>query len=274
MSYLDDTATMDFGTYADEEAQGDGLTRVQWRNGDPKTRTGGYFFIDGEKLGDVVPGAPWVAHEEYFESSGKHAKGYKAEALPIMVICARSQPLRYDANKMKTWLEKWETGAAMHADVLLIAKGLEALGPVVWSTNSTKTAFAIIGRANPKRGDADGILASIKNKLLKPASSKRDLTKQPWLFWATVATERDAKGIVYTATPGPKVTRPVADIPATVDRAYLESIYVGKELAEYGEQMRRFYDEWKQAKMANVAPATSQPGGKNAPQPVEEDELF
>lgn len=273
MSYLEETATMTFGTYGDDEQQGDGLPRLQWRNGDPKTKTGGYFFIDAEKLGDITPGAPWAATEEYFESSGKHVKGYKIEALPIMVICARSQPLMFDkATKAKTWLDKWEAGASMHADVLLIAQGLESLGPVVWSTNSTKTAFAIIGKANPKRGDADGILASLKNKVLKPASVKRDLTKQPWLFWLTVATETDAKGIVYTPTPGPKVTRPVAVLPGTVDRPWLESAYVGKELAEYGEEMRKFYEEWRASKMTNDAQPTAP--AKNAPQPLDESELF
>lgn len=273
MSYLEETATMTFGTYGDEEQQGDGLPRLQWRNGDPKTKTGGYFFIDAERLGDIAPAEPWIETEEYFESSGKHVKGYKAEALPIMAICARAQPLMIDkATKAKTWLDKWEAGASMHADVLLIARGLEKIGPVVWSTNSTKTAFAIIGRATPTRSDGDGILASLKNRVLKPASVKRDLTRQPWLFWLTVATERDAKGIVYTPTPGPKVTRPVAVIPANIDRAYLESVYVGKELAEYGEAMRKFYEEWRATTMSNTAPVAAP--AKNAPQAIEDNELF
>lgn len=264
-----------FGTYAEDETQGDGLIRIQWRHGDPKTSTGGFFFLaKNAVLEGFAPGKPWASHAEYFEQSRTREDGWKAEALQICVICARAQPyLRGD--KVKTWLDRWPKdtpNAAMHVDLLLIAEGLEELGPICWSTNGTKTAFAIIGRADAKRGFAGGILERLKTDILTPAGKLigKDVTKQPWLFWVTVATERNAKGVVYTETPGKLVTLPVLTLPATVDRDWLAKAYAGKQMATYGEEMRALYDEWKQTRYTNDTPATN---GKNRPQPLDNSDL-
>ena len=44
MTTLDYDVT--FQTY-DEPTQGDGLVRFQWRNGERKRKSGGYFFLPG-----------------------------------------------------------------------------------------------------------------------------------------------------------------------------------------------------------------------------------
>ena len=125
--FIKDT-TVEFKRY-DDGAQGDGLTRIQWRNGEAKLRTGGYFFVSKERIGDFVPGAPWAACEEVFEN-GTTSEGFKAETLKLAIIGVRQQPyIRKDTGKF--WVEKYakgERGASMQVDVLCVADGLEDLG--------------------------------------------------------------------------------------------------------------------------------------------------
>lgn len=267
----------EFTTYADETTQGDGLIRIQWRHGDPKQNTGGYFFLAKSATPeDFTPtGDLWKEHSEYFEQSRTREDGWKAEQLPMCIICARAQPY-IRGDKVKTWLDKWPKdtpNVAMHVDVLLVAEGLEDLGPVCWSTNGTKTAFAIIGRADAKRGYPGGILDRVRSEVLAPMGKivGKDISKQYWLFWITVGTERNDKGIVYTETPGKLVTLPVPDLPAVVDKDWLKKQYAGKAMIDYGETMRGQYDDWKTKRFTNDGPATA-PNGKNTPQPVETDE--
>ena len=273
--FTNDLDGMTFGDYQDEDSRGDGIVRIQWRQGDVKAGTPGYFFLAGDNVPEgFTPGAPWVATNEYFEMTRTRSAGWKADELPVCVICARAQP--YLRGEQKTWIDKWPKGAAantvgQHADVLLIAAGLESLGPVCWSTNSTTVAFAIITGPDPKRTPAGGILHRIREEVLKPAGQafkpQRDLTRQPWLFWVTIHSQRDAKGaVVFTPTAGKDVTLPVVDIPTQVDLAWLKQAYSGKDMAQYGEDMRLTYDLWKNTRFTNEAQPT--PTGKNAPQPI------
>ena len=45
---------VEFKTY-DDERQGDGLIRMQWRNGEQRSKTGGYFFVPAERLNASSP---------------------------------------------------------------------------------------------------------------------------------------------------------------------------------------------------------------------------
>lgn len=207
-------------------------------------------------------------------------EGYKAEALPVCVICARAQP--YQRGEPKVWLDSWPKGApsntiGQHADVLLIAQGLEELGPVCWSTNSTTVAFAIISGPDPKRNPAGGILHRLREEVLKPMGQAfkpaKELRKQPWLCWVTISSQRDAKGnVVFTPTAGKDVTLPVLEIPAKVDLVWLRAAYSGRSMAEYGETMRFQYDAWRNTRFANDAqPAAN--GHRNIPEPIDVPDL-
>lgn len=264
MTFIDDVKTVQFKTY-DDGSQGDGLVRIQWRNGEPKLRTAGYFFVASERLGDFTPGAPWQPCEEVFES-GATAEGFKAETLKIAVIGVRQQPfIRKDG--VKVWLEKYakgEQGASLQVDVLCVAEGLESLGVVVWGSATVKTSFAIVGRP-------DGIIHRINSDILKPAGALAKKDMRPWCFWATIATERDDKGkVVYTQTQGKPVTRPVLSLPKTVDQAWLVAQYTGKEMLTYGEDQRATYDDWVRERRTNDAKPADEAEHRNIPQPVEE----
>jgi len=281
--FVNDAKDVQFQEYIEEGQPGDGLIRIQWRNGDPKTNSAGYFFLAKANAPEgFEPGAAWEDHTEYFEGSRTREAGWKATALPVCIICTRAQPYVRGTDGRKEWRTKWATneqGAAQHVDVLLIADGLQELGPVCWSTNSTKAAFAIIGRADAKRGYSGGILERIRNEVLIPAGrhagDDKKFIKQPWVFWVTITSEHDAKGTpTYTETPGKLVTLPVVELPAKIDHEWLKEAYSGKEMMLYGEEMRAKYDAWKTTKYTNEAqPEPTQPA-KNAPELIDPDMPF
>ena len=189
---------------------------------------------------------------------------------------ARAQP--YQRGDIKVWLDRWPKGApsntiGQHADVLLIAQGLEDLGPVCWSTNSTTVAFAIISGPDPKRNPAGGILHRLREEVLRPMGQAfkpaKDVRKQPWLVWATISSQKDAKGkVVFTPTAGKDVTLPVLDVPTKVDLDWLRTAYSGRAMAEYGEQMRVQDDAWRNTRFTNDAQPTN--GHRNVPQQLED----
>lgn len=282
MSNYDETEVQ-YDSYDDEDGQGDGLPRIQSRHGNPEAGTGFRFFLGAENVPEgFVPGAPWVAHKEYIKSASKWVEGWKAEALPMYIICARAQVFKKDKEgKREAWVDSWPKDAppnshGMHCDVLLCAKGLEALGPVVWSTNGSSTAFAIIGNKG-KRQPQGGILARIRDEVLAEAdrlSAKvkvRAKNKVYWAFWITIAGQKDAKGQpVYTPTPsGNPITIPVPVLPAKVDAAWLKQNYVGADIDQYGRALRAEYETWRNTKRAETALAEVE--HRNIPEEVETD---
>lgn len=293
MSFDKELAGLDFADYQEDERNGDGLVRILNRNGDPKAGTNGYFFVAAENLPDGFKpeGGDWKAKKEFFETTNKRIDGWAADQITLSIITVRAQPFYRDANDNKVWCDAWpkdQERAGMHVDVLAVVDGLNELGPVVWATNSTKAAFGIIGRADPKRGTKDGILETFKRLVLTPAGqmAKKDLTKRPWCFSATVGFEKTDQGEpVYTQTAGRMVTVPVLILPSKIDKSYLVSIYAGLDMAKYGEMMRAEYDVWRNTKMTNsTAPQRQQPADdrqpqqprqqpRNVPQPIGDDDL-
>lgn len=286
MTSFDETDQYD--QYDDGDGQGDGLIRLQWRQGSVQQGTPGYFYLSRANVPDgfAPEGDHWQPHQEYFKATRSRDTGWKAEQLPLYLICARGQPYRRDADGGRAeWLDAWPKGAApntigMHADVLLVADGLEALGPVCWSTNSTTTAFAIISGADPKRNPKGGILHRIREEVLGLADAlskqlkDRKKKKLYWLFKVTIASERDAAGqIVYTATKsGTDVTLPVPVLPSTIDAAWLSAHYVGPEIAAYGKGIRAQYEAWRATRFTNDAPVAVANAARNVPQAIEADD--
>jgi hypothetical protein len=264
-------------TYGDD-VRGDGLLRIQWRNGEQRSKTGGYFFVSAENVGDTVPDAPWVAHTDTFDD-GTEVEGFKADELDMAVICMRSQPFHWSApngtqGRYKVWQTKWEKGGenqSMQVEVLALVKGFD--DPVVWTSATIKTSFAIISRGG--KGEAPGILASITEHMVKPASKAAGKPLDSYAFWATVATERDDKGkIVYTPTKGKAVTRPVLKLPAEKEREsldWLRARFAGKKLiADTLVPLREQYEDWRRELRTNDDEPAPVAAGRNVPQAVSE----
>ena len=267
MDFVTETQGIEFKRY-DDGSQGDGLIRIQWRNGEPKLRTAGYFFVSRERLGDFAPETPWTPCEEVFES-GATTEGYKTEVLKLAIIGVRQQPfIRRESGKY--WLEEYakgEQGASLQVDVLCVAEGLQSLGLVVWGSATVKTGFAIVARH-------DGIVHQLYQEVLKPAQALAGREFRPWCFWSTIATERDkGKKVVYTPTQGKPVTRPVLVLPEKIEKATLNAIYVGKEMVVWGETQRAAYDEWLKERRTNEPRASESSARKNEPVIVEDADL-
>jgi hypothetical protein len=276
MSNFDYTGTLP--TYEDER-QGDGLVRVQWLNGDIKARTGGRFFVAADRLPDgFTPGAPWAAHTEVFDN-GDESEGFRADALNLIALCARRQIYKSEGDgkrAVKIWMPKnyrWikgDTAQRMHVSLLCIMQGLEDLGPVVWSTNATKTSFAMLA-----------ILDGVK-EAIKPAVKSAGKPLPTFGFWLPVASEKDAKGKVkYTETPGKHVTLPVLGWGADVALEVLQEHWVGGAyLSDTLIPMRDEYEVWRQTYQTNGGTEDAagyfeaQPAAprRNVPQPAEDDE--
>src|SRR5438067_1252813 len=112
MSY--DSTDAQYDSYDDSDRQGDGLISIQGRHGVPEAKTPFHFFLGKENVPDgFTPGAPWVAHEEYIKQKGETVEGWKADALPMYIICARAQPYRKDPETAKRieWLTDWPKNA-------------------------------------------------------------------------------------------------------------------------------------------------------------------
>lgn len=261
--------------YSDEQ-QGDGLIRVQWRNGDPRLKTPGRFFVPEDRLGDLVPGDPWKPVTEVFES-GDEVEGYAAETLRLAILCARQQPFQRDDDGRKIWLTSWPRGAervSMQVDVLCYMQGFEELSePVVWASSTIKTSFAIIGRGGKSQGP--GILHRLREEVVKPASKAAGKSLDTYCFWATVTTERTDKGAVaYTETPGKKVTRPVLKLPPHPELDTIRKLWVGTALIrDTLVPMREEYEAWRQEQRTNAPAEPPAAPGRNAPQPVSDDDL-
>jgi hypothetical protein len=288
---MSDTFSVDLSGYGHDERQGDGYTRIQWVNGDKNTFTStakqrkiepvpGHFFVSADNLPEgVEPSAPWIEWTETFRSG--EVQGYRADRVQMVIIAQRQQPYAQVGDR-KEWLERWDStrqGIRMHADIMMLVEGLEMLGPVVLSTNSTLVSLAFTGAA--RGGRAPGIIAAIQTELVDVANRVAKRIKlNPAAFWVSVGGEVDAKGQpVFTQTQGQPVTRPAIFLPAAADdgakvkRAV--KAYVGNEVLENDIiPALQNAEPWRKLRFGNdvaeeAATATAQPR-RNQPQALDD----
>lgn len=268
--------------YADDQ-QGDGLIRIQWRNGEQRTKTGGYFFVAAERLGDAVPGTPWEPFTDTF-NDGSEVDGYKTEQLDMLILCVRQQPFIWSApaghpGRYKIWQTKWQRGEAnqgMQVEVLALMDGFGS-EPIVWSSATIKTSFAIIGRGG--KGECPGIIASVFEYLVRPAEKSGNTRLDTYCFLATVATEKDDKGkVLYTATQGKAVTRPVLVLPDTPDLDWVRTRYAGTAyIRDTLIPLREQYEDWRRERRTNSEPddtPAAATNGRNVPEEIGDDLPF
>jgi hypothetical protein len=280
---------VDLSAYADDAQQGDGYTRVQWVNGDPKTfgaaakqrkidGVPGHLFIAADRLPDgFVPLEPWIEWTESFRSGD--VPGYRADRVGVIIIAARQQPYAQQGDT-KHWLDRWDRnvpGIRMHADIMMIVDGLEPLGPVVLSTNSTLVSLAFTASA---RGGKAGIISTIQSELVDPANrvAKR-VRLHTAAFRVEIGGELDGKGQpVFSATQGAPVTRPTLYLPAALTDAdkvkRAAQLFVGLEPLQ--NDIIPALDaslEWRKHRYGNDVPEAEivqAQTPRNAPQPVED----
>jgi hypothetical protein len=260
--------------FTDDRAESDGLIRMQWRNGSPQLRTAGRFFVPTDRLPeDFIPGAPWQPVTEVFES-GDEVPGYQAEHLGLIIITHRAQPFVRDVNNQREWLERWQRGRerqSMQVEVLCIADGLEELGPVVWSSSTVKTSFAVISRG--RNGEPAGIIPRLLKEVVEPAAQRAKKHLDTYCFRVEVASERDGKGkLVYAEAGTRKVTRPVLALEANPPIEVIRTLWIGNDRIRELIPIRESYEEWRKERRSNE-PVEAAPS-RNSPVSLNDDELF
>ena len=284
MSY--DQTDVQYDSYQDEDRQSDGLISIQGRHGAPEAKSGFHFFLGKANVPEgFTPGAPWEAGQEFIKQKNEWVGGWKCDMLAMMIICARAQPFRKDKDgKREAWVDQWPKGAApnthaMHVDVLLIASGLEELGPVKWVSNGSAISFAIVA-GKGKEQPQGGILERVRSEVLHTADQLspkgREKAKAYWCFWITVAGQRDAKGgVVYTKTKSGGVTTiPVAILPDVIDKKWLVDNYVGAEWDLRGKELRAEWELWRATKLTDDHIGGELGPMRNTPQEIENEPPF
>jgi hypothetical protein len=277
MSY--DQTDVQYDQYSDSDGQGDGLISIQGRHGNPEAKSGFHFFLGKANVPDgYTPGAPWEAGQEFIKQKGEWVDGWKCDALAMRIICVRAQPFEKDKDGRRLrWVEQWPKNApanshAMHCDVLMIASGIEDLGPVKWVSNGSAISFAIVA-GKGKEQPQGGILERIRSEVLTVADQLspkgRAKAKVYWAFWITIAGQVDSKGkTVYTKTPsGGVITLPAPVLPEVVDKKWLIDNYAGPEADLEGKQLRAEWELWRSTRMTDEPQAP----GRNVPEEIEED---
>ncbi len=262
MTNFEELSSFDYQTYND--AEGDGLPRVWWHNGDKKTKTPGDFYTRAEYWVGEPPG-PWAPVDRFDDEAG-----FAAPLLKVLPITYRSQAFRrieQGGKVRREYIPQWEPGASLHTEILCLVEGLE--GPVVWSAKGM-TGAAITGKS--------GIFVTAR-KLLIGEAERRLKKKVPMhAFWLPVGVrQKDGKTDYVTLDQGSVITPPALRLPALEGSPLLNALYAGRETIEYAGELRAEYETWRQEKRVNepepesAAPA---PAGRNVPQPIDPNDPF
>lgn len=231
------------------QRDGEMYPRIWWYNGSKQGGTNGHFYTNEREFPEGLP--TWTQVERYDDEVG-----YTADALRIAVIRRRSQAYSEDrstGNTVKTWHPHYKPGLRIYTELLCLVDGIAE--PVVWIVKG------MLGKHVTSRM---GILAAHSDATVKQAipTWKGGGTVPPWAFWVPIVAPRTDKGKpVYTDTGyGSHVTLPALDMPLNVTREVLVSLYVGRELLDYGLEVYQASAEWAKTLRTNDdAPVTPAP---------------
>ena len=220
--------------------------RIWWYNGVKQAGTAGHFYTSEREFPNA-PTDPWTQVERYDDEVG-----YMTENLLVAMIRRRSQAYTEDrTTNTKTWHPHYKPGMRIYTEILCLVKGIDE--PVVWVVKGM-TGKAVTGRKV-------GIVDTFAEAVLKPAqASWKHGQVPPWAFWMLITGARGDKGKpVYTDTGyGSTVTLPsLAGVPATVTRDTLTTLYVGRDMLDFGLEVYKSSAEWAKTQRTNdEVPAT------------------
>lgn len=260
MTTFEEMGTFEYATRND--ADGDGLPRIWWHNGDKKTKTPGDFYTRAEYWVGELP-EPWRPADRFDNEAG-----FSAGVLKILPITYRSQAfLRTEqgGKVRREYLPKWQPGASLHTEILCLAEGVE--GPVVWSAKGM-TGAAITGRKG-------GIFAQARQLLIGPAEKALKKKVPMHAFWLPIGVKlKDGKTDYVMLEQGSVITPPALRLPALEGRDLLNALYTGKALIEEAGALREQYEDWRRELRANQdADAAPVAAGRNAPQEYDPGEF-
>lgn len=223
--------------------------RIWWYNGSKQGGTNGHFYTTEREFPEGLP--TWQQVDRYEDEVG-----YKADALRIAVIRRRSQAYSEDrstGNTVKTWHTHYKPGLRIYTEILCLVDGIAE--PVVWVVKG------MLGKHVTAKNS--GLLAIHAEYTVRQAipTWKGEGTVPQWAFWCPIAAPTTDKGKpVYTDTGyGSHVTLPKLDMDVNVTRDVLKSLFVGRELLEYGLTVYQSTAEWQKTMRGNDTAPTPPP---------------
>ena len=242
--------------------------RLNWYHGvnAGNVKTPGVFYARATAFMDT-PDAPWETDNRFADETG-----YSAAELRIAFIANRSQwfiPAEEQGKPPQRWLQGYEVGAKKLTEYLIMVDGLSE--PMVLSVSGKY-----------KAGPFADILSEYRRGALAQAMRQVRRTLPVWAFWLPIAGKRDASGnpVYLKASDGDgKEYGSIVTPAALVDRPIPASV----EHIVRGGQVWEEYREWRDFKRGRdaviegvytVEAMPALPAPKNAPQPLDESELF
>lgn len=248
-------------------AQGDGIPRVQWRNGEARMRAPGYVYIAAKSCEyyKIEPprGEGWNDVEQVF-ASGASEQGYMAPAVKVIVLGVRScdiietkegpggrvinteyLPKPLDRNNRP---EGW----SHMTEMLCLMSGFGSQ-VVNLRTKRVSASYALL---NAVRGIQQGFLNDVRQAFKNP-------TVPMWSFWLLLRSERDQNGkAVHRPTRGGvAVTPPGLYVPQGDIKDVARKAFIGREMNDLVTEYRKQYHEW-----LNATPGSPQAPVQPSPQ--------
>lgn len=260
---------------------GDGLLRMNWRNGSPVLKTPGMFQVTDEsleKFGIAPPNDPkYWTHGVWTSPKGNEVPGWLAPRLRLQVIGKRQQDAEMGSDgQIVQWFDRpvakqdRPQGWTIFGEMLCLVPGFGDL-PIVLSMPRVKTSMAMLA-TNSKR---------FLDEVVEAARKSRQNAKIPiyafWMLIETTKVENKQKQLVIDYQPAGStvVTPPALVLPDKTGDALWQALYVGRERLELAERLRGEYDWWVTSKPgddhhADPLTAAMPDAGRNAPQDIDD----
>lgn len=251
--------------------QGDGIPRVQWRNGEARTRQPGYAYIATKACEyykiDPPSGDGWSETEQVF-ASGAGEQGYMAPATKVIVLGIRSCDIietKMDGRVISTEYlaspadrDNRPAGWSHMAEMLCLMGGFGSQ-VVNLRTKRVSASYALL---NAVRGIQQGFLNDVRQAFKNP-------TVPMWSFWLLLRSERDQNGkpVHRPTRGGVAVTPPGLYLPSGDIREVARKAFIGRDMIEMVTEYRKQYHEW-----LNATPGTSVP--RAAEKTKKEDDFY
>jgi hypothetical protein len=238
-------------------AQGDGIPRIQWRNGEARMRAPGYAYIASkscEYYKISPPSEGWQEVEQVF-ASGATEQGYMSPVVKVIVLGIRECDIvetKVDGRVINTeYLAKpadrnnRPEGWSHMAELLCLMTGF-GKQVVNLRTKRVSSSYAL---SNAVRQIQQGFLNDVRQAFKNPVIPM-------WSFWLLMRSERDPNGKpVHRPTRGGiAVTPPGLYVPQGDIKEVARKAFIGQDMLKVVTEYRKQYHDWLNSNPGNSLP--------------------
>jgi len=271
------------------EGGGPSYPILQWVYGDMKARKAGGidylggFAVKADKVdAAAMEAAGWTKTERTYESGASEEVYWKREAaLSVIAERKRWEVTPDDGKRVVFPWNKYDAaktagngkGAHGRTQYLVLVKGLESVGPFVFTTKGAAS------QAFEDYRNAGAVLTRFSNTVIRAANAASDAAAKKggkaagkrWpfrAFWLPVGADRDAKDQPnYTEvgrTAKSKVVLPIAlGLPDKAEQVDLKRFYIGNDLLTTVNELFDAAAEWRSS-WDNLKPGAVEGNGEAA----------